>query len=199
MILFIGIFLIFLNSKITFSCDNLNIHRELMEHILLHEGDKILKNKFEYSKFGIKDSILKKYNKQYNTDYSIRNLNKNEAIDIGISLMNEYKINQIKSCNLKLIIFDLFYNAGPSAGGLITQMSLNKYNKKDILKEDGIMGSKTIKNLNNVKNIDAFIYIFLKERLKYYSNLKNWNLYKNGWIKRIDYFYDVPNLNCNLE
>lgn len=199
MILFIGIFLIFFNFKITFSCENLNIHRKIMEHILLHEGDKILKNKFEYSKFGIKNSTLKKYNKKYNTNYTIKSLNKNEAIDVGISLMNEYKINQIESCNLKLIIFDLFYNAGPTAGGLITQISLNKYNKKNIIKEDGIMGSKTIKNLNNVKNTNAFIYIFLKERLKYYSNLKNWNLYKNGWIKRIDYFYDVQNLNCNLE
>lgn len=193
----ISIFLIFFKYILIYSCDDLNIHKKIVKTILSHEGEQILKTKFEYSKYGIKDSILKEYNAKHKTKYSMKNLNKNEAINIALSLMNKYKITKIESCNLKLIIFDSFYNAGPKAGALISQRALNRYHKNQIkLSEDGVFGNETIKSLNNINDLKYFIKIFTEERLKYYSTLKNWNTYKKGWKKRINSYYEIQNFEC---
>lgn len=194
----IGILLIFLKYGLVYSCNNLDIHKKIVKIILSHEGEKILKTKFEYSKYGIRNSILKEYNIKHKTNYNIKSLNKNQAMNIALYLMKKYNITKIELCNLKLIIYDSFYNAGPKAGALITQRTLNKYHKNKMkLIEDGIFGSETIKSLNNVNDLEYFFKIFTQERLKYYSSLKNWNTYKKGWIKRINSYRKVQNFDCS--
>lgn len=194
----IGIFFIFVLTNRIYSCDDKEVHKKVINYVLEHEGKKILKTKQEYSRYGIRNSLLNRYNKKNNLNYTIKTLNKEKATEIALDLMNEYKITEIKRCDVKLIVYDLFYNAGPKAGTLISQRALNRYHNDDIIDiiEDGRMGEETLKYLNKIDDLKSFILIFTEERLKYYSSLKNWEKYKNGWKKRINSFFEIKELEC---
>ncbi|MEG0234706.1 MAG: hypothetical protein RR523_00905 [Cetobacterium sp.] len=196
--LIIGIFLVFIATNPIYSCDDIEIHKKVINYVLDHEGDKILKTKYEYSKYGIRNSLLRRYNKKNKLNYTIKTLNKEKATEIALDLMNEYKINKIERCDVKLIVYDLFYNAGPNAGTLVSQRALNRYHNRDKIDilEDGRMGEETLKHLNKIEDLKSFILIFTEERLKYYSSLKNWEKYKNGWKKRINSFFELKELEC---
>lgn len=196
--LIIGIFLVFIATNPIYSCDDIEIHKKVINYVLDHEGDKILKTKYEYSKYGIRNSLLKRYNKKNELNYTIKTLNKEKAIEIALDLMNEYKINKIERCDVKLIVYDLFYNAGPKVGTLVSQRALNRYHNGDkrVILEDGRMGEETLKHLNKIEDLKSFILIFTEERLEYYSSLKNWEKYKNGWKKRINSFFELKELEC---
>lgn len=191
------LFFISIGVNPIYSCDDIEVHKKVIENILEYEGDKILKTKYEYSKYGIRNSLLKRYNKKYKLDYTIKTLNKEKATNIALNLMEEYKITKVKRCDVKLVIYDLFYNAGPKAGAVVSQRTLNRYYKDQMsIAEDGIMGAETIRFLNNIVDLKSFVIIFTEERLKYYSNLKNWEKYKNGWKKRINSFFEIKELKC---
>ena len=193
----IGIFFIFIIVNSVYSCDDIEIHKKVIDHILEYEGEKILKTKYEYSRYGIRNSLLSRYNKKNNLNYTIKTLNKEKATEIALDLMNEYKITEIERCDMKLIVYDLFYNAGPKAATLVSQRSLNRYNRNKFkINEDGIMGQETLRNLNKIDDLKSFVVIFTEERLKYYSSLKNWEKYKNGWKKRINSFFEIKELEC---
>ncbi|MGL5023970.1 MAG: hypothetical protein ACRC5S_11760 [Cetobacterium sp.] len=196
--LIIGIFLVFIATNPIYSCDDIEIHKKVINYVLDHEGDKILKTKYEYSKYGIRNSLLRRYNKKNKLNYTIKTLNKEKATEIALDLMNEYKINKIERCDVKLIVYDLFYNAGPNAGTLVSQRALNRYHNRDKIDilEDGRMGEETLKHLNKIEDLKSFILIFTEERLEYYSSLKNWEKYKNGWKKRINSFFELKELEC---
>lgn len=81
-------FLIFQNTLL-YSCDNIEIHKKIVDNILKHEGQEVLKTKYEYSKYGVKSSVLKEYNKKYKLNYKIDNLSKSEASEIDLELMKE--------------------------------------------------------------------------------------------------------------
>lgn len=179
---FLFISLLYIN--ITYSCNNIEIHKKIIDKIFHYEGEKILKTKSEYSKYGIRNFLLLDYNLKYNTNYNLKTLTKKNAQVIALDLMQQYNINKINDCNLKFIAFDTFYNTGPKAGALIIQKTLNKYNKSKLI-EDGIIGKETLKSLNHISSLPLFKSYFLKERLDYYSRLKNWNKYKNGWTNRV--------------
>lgn len=188
-------FLLLLGTSI-YTCDDPKIHSQIIDSILNLEGDKIFKTKTEYSRYGIRKSLLKHYNTKYNLNYSLKTLNRKKAHNIASILMTEYKIDRIDNCNLKLLIYDLFYNAGPKTGSLILQKSLNKYYENQCVDEDGILGNQTLNYINQVKNLKNFKDVFIEERLNYYSKLKNWNIYKNGWTKRIKSFSEIHDLDC---
>lgn len=178
------LFIIFLfNFIVTFSRND--VESKIILVILCQEGDLVFKNERELSKYSIRENILNEYNNKYNTNYRIETLTKNQAIEISAELVKKYRINEIKDNYFKLIIFDTIFSIGYFRGSSILQKSLNRYYGKTV-KIDGIMGSKTINLLNKVKDSERFIQIFLNERLTYYKNLKEWKIYKNGWIIRID-------------
>ncbi len=67
-------------------------------------------------------------------------------------------ILEVEKCNIKLIVYDLFYNAGPKAGAKVFQRALNRYFNNQIgLIEDGIIGEETIKYLNKISDLELFI------------------------------------------
>ncbi|MGL5367421.1 MAG: putative peptidoglycan-binding domain-containing protein [Cetobacterium somerae] len=182
--MFYKLLIIFLlNFMVVFSKND--IESKIILVVLAQEGNSILKSERELSKYGIRENTLNEYNKKYNTNYQIETLTKNQAIEISAELVKKYRINEIKDNYFKLIIFDTIFNTGYFSGSSILQKSLNRYYGKTV-KIDGIMGSKTINLLNKVKDSERFIQIFLNERLTYYKNLKEWKIYKNGWIIRID-------------
>lgn len=162
-----------------------DIETKIILVVLAQEGDSTFKSERELSKYGIRENTLNEYNNKYNTNYQIETLTKNQAIEISAELVKKYRINEIKDNYLKLIIFDTIFNTGYFSGSSILQKSLNKYYGTTV-KVDGIMGSKTINLLNKVEDPERFSQIFLKERLTYYKKLKEWEVYKNGWIMRVD-------------
>lgn len=193
----LSLFFLFIGVQLTYPCDNKEVHTNVIEYVLEYEGEKILKTKYEYSKYGIRNSLLKEYNKKYKLNYNLKTLNKENANQIALDLMKEYKILRIDKCDIKLLVYDVFYNAGPKVGTKVSQRALNRYFNNQIgLIEDGIMGEETIKYLNKIVDLKLFIKIFIDERLKYYSSLKNWKKYKNGWKKRIYSFFEIKKLEC---
>lgn len=196
--LIIKFLFIFIVTNPIYACDDIEVHKKVINYILDHEGDRTLKTKYEYSKYGIRNSLLKRYNKKNNLNYTIKTLNKEKATEVALDLMKEYQIDKIERCDIKLVVYDLFYNAGPKAGALVSQRALNKYYNRDSvgILEDGRMGDQTLKYLNEIDDLKAFILILTKERLKYYSSLKNWKKYKNGWKKRINSFFEIKELEC---
>lgn len=191
------IFLFVVKIKYLYSCEDIEVHKKIIEHVLEHEGDKVLKTKYEYSKYGVRNTLLKNYNKKYNYNYNIRSLKKDTAREIALDLMREYQVDKIESCDLKLVVYDLFYNAGPRAGTVVSQRAVNRYyNEGQLLDVDGRMGNLTIGMLNSVENLEGFIKVFIEERLNYYSDFKNWETYKNGWTKRINSFFEIKDLDC---
>lgn len=178
---FLSLFFMFTVVGIIYPCDDMEVHKKIIEYTLKYEGEKILKTKDEYSKYGIRNSLLKNYNKKHKLNYNIKTLDKEKANEIALDLMKEYRILAIKRCDVKLVVYNLFCNAGPRIGALVSQRTLNRYFNNHIkLNEDGIMGKETIMYLNEIVDLKLFIRIFIDERLKYYSNLKNWEKYKNG-------------------
>lgn len=178
------LFIIFLLNFIVIFSKN-DIESKIILVVLAQEGNLVFKSERELSKYGIRENTLNEYNREYNTNYQIETLTKNQAIEITAILAKKYRINEIKDNYFKLIVFDTIFNTGYFSGSSILQRSLNRYYGTKI-KVDGIMGSQTINLLNKVKDSERFIQIFLNERLRYYKNLKEWETYKNGWILRVN-------------
>ncbi|MEG0237050.1 MAG: putative peptidoglycan-binding domain-containing protein [Cetobacterium sp.] len=182
--MFNKLLIIFLFNFIIIFSKN-NMESKIISIVLLQEGDKVFKSKRELSKYGIRENTLKEYNEKYKTNYQIETLTKKDATNISAALVKKYRVNEIKDNYFKLIIFDTIFNTGYSSGSVILQKSLNRYYRTN-LKVDGIMGTQTINSLNRVKDSERFVQIFLNERLKYYKSLKEWEIYKKGWTKRVD-------------
>ena len=107
---------------------------------------------------------------------------------------NEYwkKTNagNIHSFNISFLLFDFAVNAGVTNASKKLQTAINKTLKKNVLKIDGIIGEKTIEELNFI--IMSIYYsfkdlekIFIAEILGYYTSLAKFNIYGKGWINRI--------------
>lgn len=161
----------------------------IAKRILDFEGDRLVHNDTEYSKYGITIETLENYNCTKNSNLTLEDLTLNDAIDIIIYLMNKTRVTEIKDPKIRIIVFDTMYNTGNRRASLITQKTFNFYN--DLYGDgkritvDGILGSETIEKLNNIKKVDIFTQLFIFERLDTYKKFKEWNTYKNGWTKRI--------------
>lgn len=103
---------------------------------------------------------------------------------------NEYwkKTNagNIANFNISFLLFDFAVNAGVTNAGKILQTTINKQLGRNELKIDGIIGEKTITQLN-VWCIykKSFQSIFIAEILTYYTSLAKFNIYGKGWINRV--------------
>ncbi len=56
---FQSLFFLFRGVQLIYSCDNSEVHKKVIEYVFEYEGEKILKTKYEYSKYGIRNSLLK--------------------------------------------------------------------------------------------------------------------------------------------
>nr|WP_307774529.1 hypothetical protein [uncultured Cetobacterium sp.] len=180
----IGIFVGF--SMFSFAENNENL-KEVVDIVLFHEGERVVKTRKEFSKYGIRNFLLLDYNKKMNKNYELRTLTKKQAQEISLYLIKEYRIDEIKSFNLQLLLFDTFFNAGYGNASKITQKAINLYYEEmgKSVHVDGIFGSNTIKILNNLKDEDRFYKDFLEVRLESYKGYSSWKTYGKGWEKRI--------------
>ena len=103
---------------------------------------------------------------------------------------NEYwkktNAHNITNFNISFLLFDFAVNAGVTNAGKILQTTINKQLGRNELKIDGIIGEKTITQLN-VWCIykKSFQSIFIAEILTYYTSLAKFNIYGKGWINRV--------------
>ncbi len=170
----------------SFAENNENL-KEVVDIVLFHEGERVVKTRKEFSKYGIRNFLLLDYNKKMNKNYELRTLTKKQAQEISLYLIKEYRIDEIKSFNLQLLLFDTFFNAGYGNASKITQKAINLYYEEmgKSVHVDGIFGSNTIKILNNLKDEDRFYKDFLEVRLESYKGYSSWKTYGKGWEKRI--------------
>lgn len=168
---------------------DVDINKLIAKRILNFEGEKVVHNSTEYSKYGITIETLERYNMNRGTRLVLENLTQDNAMDIIIHLMNRSRVNEIKDPRIRIIVFDTMFNTGNRRAARITQRTYNFYNdlygdgkRLDI---DGILGNDTIEKLNNIKKTEIFVQLFIFERLNTYKKFREWDKYKEGWTKRI--------------
>jgi len=83
---------------------------------------------------------------------------------------------------LNWVYFDFYFNAGLNAA-IVLQETINDFIGYETITVDGVIGSKTLKALNEFKGNLAFIGFYILNRIKFYMNTNN-KKYINGWINR---------------
>ncbi|MEG0069968.1 hypothetical protein [Cetobacterium sp.] len=177
-------------SIATFGAEDTKVRELIISEVLSHEGDKLVRNQKEMSKYGIRNFLLLDYNKKFNKEYSVKSLTEEQAREIAEHLLVEYRLNEIKNSYSQMMIFDIFFNGGYKAGAIITQRALKKYHSSEELEVDGVLGSKSITLLNKIQNHEKFIDLITEERINYYKTLESWVTYGKGWEKRINSYRD---------
>ncbi len=140
------------------------------------------------TKYGITEKVAREYG------YA------NGIKDMPLRLAKEiYKVQYWESINLHKLknndvaveVFDIAVNMGIGTAGRILQRSLNLVNKKrDKLKVDGIVGTKTIAVTNEVKGLKVISLVKCingEQYIKYKKIVKNnpaMKVFFNGWVKR---------------
>lgn len=175
-----------LYSTVTFGAEESKVREMIISEVLSHEGEKLVKTQKEVSKYGIRNFLLLEYNKKFDKDYEIKSLTEDQAREIANHLLKTYRLNEIENSYSQLMIFDIFFNGGYTAGAVITQRALKKYFSNQDFEVDGVLGSRSIALINKVKNHDSFIDLVSEERISYYKSLKTWDIYGAGWEKRIN-------------
>lgn len=111
----------------------------------------------------------------------IKNLTRDDAITIyKRDFWDRYRIEEIKNQEIANYIFDMLININPIKVGNIVQKALG-------IKVDGIIGSKTIFEINSSNTIILFFNLRLN-RIKHYNELaaSDESQLPNlvGWIRR---------------
>ncbi len=142
----------------------------------------------EPTNMGIKQSTLDRYANKHpdkNFPADVKYLTATQAKEI---YRHEYwdntKIPEIKNDRIRDAVFDMNvmgqYNAGK-----VVQRTLNEYSDTNLV-VDGIIGSKTISELNSIPSnkINEFMKILIEQRMNNLRGMTNWSTSKNGWAKR---------------
>lgn len=109
---------------------------------------------------------------------------------------DEYGYGQIKDQDIATKIFDISVNAGPGNAASIVQRAVNYIvtgigrASEAVLDVDGVLGPKSIKEINNVNPTEGLLVaIILFQKMYYQKVLKKFPDQKefiNGWIKRAE-------------
>jgi lysozyme family protein len=105
------------------------------------------------------------------------------------------KIEQIEGQKIRAFIFDSAVNCGIKTGARFLQKALNLINKNEVifedLKEDGIIGKKTLAAIDIIKNQDrqsVLLMTIIGERYSYYKEITKNNpkleKFFHGWVLR---------------
>ncbi len=86
------------------------------------------------------------------------------------------------SPRLSLPLFDAAVNHGMRAAGELLQKALNRLGAGLVV--DGIMGERTVKAAKSYAP-KRVLAAFLVERLRFYRTLETYEIFGNGWEKRI--------------
>lgn len=104
---------------------------------------------------------------------------------------NYYKKNNIYKLPdmLAFSVFDFAVNSGVKRAGITLQKALNNIKGGDILKEDGLIGKKTLEIVNSLDTI-LILNAFHKEQREFYKSIIRSNpalsVFSRGWNNRIN-------------
>lgn len=144
----------------------------------------------ERSKYGIRSNTLRHFNKQFDTDWYVRELKEEQAIIIYYELYwKKPKMQRIHNNDLANNIFDFGVNSGPGTAVKVLQRLINEKirqeGKEKPLVVDGALGPKTAKYANKYCN-KKFIQHYKRHRLDYLKTLKSkWKDYRYTWTLRV--------------
>ena len=137
---------------------------------------------------GIKQSTLSTYVAKYpnsNMPTDVYFLNDAQAKEIyRFEYWDNTKIPQIKNNRIREAVFDMNV-MGQHNAGKVVQRTLNEYSDTNLV-VDGIIGSKTISELNSIPSnkINEFMKILIEQRMNNLRGMTNWPTSQNGWTKR---------------
>lgn len=98
--------------------------------------------------------------------------------------------DQIKSYNIALQLFDIAINCGVGMAGKLIQRAINETSKVKT-REDGIIGSKTIANIN-VSDVKILNNNLVAKRIEYYyaivASKPTQKKFIRGWLNRAEKF-----------
>lgn len=80
------------------------------------------------------------------------------------------------------LVFDIAVNSGPYRAGIMLQTAINELSRAAIIK-DGIIGPKTALAASKVDPLRMIDRIAFR-RLTFYSSLRTYEVFKNGWRRR---------------
>lgn len=104
-----------------------------------------------------------------NSDFILQESVKNFYLD---NYWDKYKLGQIENPNVADFLFDFVVNSGQAIK--VVQRALG-------LEDDGIVGPKTIKAINETK--DA-LQTLVNARVEYLKGLKGFDTFGRGWVAR---------------
>lgn len=138
---------------------------------LSYEGGQIYNN----SKWGIENSTLQRYNKEFKTNWKLNNLKKWQAETIALEYYYHDRLEYLNPL-VSLQIFDFVFNSGENA-------------YKYINKAFGLKGNTlSLELVNEIMKVNKKIAInkIYNARLQYLKSLKKWKKYGNGWLFRVN-------------
>lgn len=163
--------------------------------------DKTLKSEGGYTKnegrkdqptkMGVKKDTLDFYNSKYsnfNFPDKVENLKQEHAEQIyKMIFWDNLRFEEINNDRIRDALFDVQVMSGYENMVEQLQESLNKFNFTNS-SIDGVMGSKTIKEINNIPSnkINDFMEILKDNRMEHLENddKQKWEENKNGWAER---------------
>lgn len=84
---------------------------------------------------------------------------------------------------LSIIVSDCAYNSGCSRANKILQKCLG-------VTEDGIIGKQTLGAIQK-QNLQELCWKYHDNRIEFLKSLSTWDVYGNGWKKRVDKIHDL--------
>jgi len=126
---------------------------------------------------GIEQATLNTYNEISGTNWKLENLTHNQAYTILSKLFWNDRLNYISNEKVTQFIFDWQMNTNSSKAYKLMHKSLG-------LKPQSILSLELIAKVN--ENPKLSLKKIYNARLNYMKSLKNWNIYKGGWVKRLN-------------
>lgn len=164
----------------------------IVDNTLQYEGDRVVRDKHEYSKYGITHKLLEVFNDEYDTFWEVGTLTYNQARVVAVEMIyRKNRVHEINDDKNKAAVFDFLFNSGGSRK--VIQTVLNDYVlaerrsgnwELDYIDVDGVIGTKTIELINIIPR-QVFINNLTNARLGYVRKLPNYAVNKNGWENRI--------------
>lgn len=114
-------------------------------------------------------------------ELDIRHLTLAEAKNIYyLDYWLKYRLHEVEHCEPAVKLMSLLINMPPRSWGRIAQRALRAVGVQ--VKEDGIVGSKTIHAIN-AADPDLYLVALRSEAAGYYRSLNN-KRFENGWLNR---------------
>ena len=145
---------------------------EIINKTLSFEGKKL-----GNSMMGIELSTLNTYNKLCGTNWKLNSLTHNQALKILSKLFWNDRLSYISNDKVAQFVFDWQMNTNPSKAYGLMHKALG-------LKPQSTLSLELVAKIN--ENPKSALKKFYNARLSYLKSLKNWNIYKGGWVKRLN-------------